>query len=959
MIDKNKEALKQQPLFQEEKINEQKDLHMNPILAQPLNVIREADEELEEDNDYEDELRDQVAELAEEEAKPFKQEMEKKENSRQGIGAAFKARRKELSEEAKQAREADKARNRELSKSAYNDLLASMTASAEMDKDEFRRFVMSPDIQKLKSEHKIKTRTRVIKHTLKADEEITERIVENKKEKVETKKENAQMLSENETMVKDAMINLRDSVDIKDKKGMTYTDFEEMSVFGMSMKDGGLSQLAHLYGEGERVKKGNSTLTRKETTFAAMNMMTAEIMKLDESAYDVHTDEALVKQSGELSRMSLMVRAYQKFLSKNPDYIDYLSKEKTQNGFLADQMYTKLERLSAIGQYYRIRKTVLEDPYYIEHANEEIPLTEEMGDSTQVRRLKKMMLASAQASSNLQNIFGGAKVPNIRLKSGKHADLLRSLTMKQVTDLTKVNEDERAAHIKLALNSIASANDAIRQLESETFFQAPMWIQNALTLDPEKIREKKLDKDYGLSSFLSQSVELYLPKLMETVGCEQEVISKDVLADLHGLKKKYGHLGEAYNKRWAKEKGPVKPMASDYVWNSSGPAFHGATDKEMGKLTLSDNWHRLEDAFSGVYAYKRTTAEVHEMIEHLKIQENEEEWDKAKNDKEARAFYESQYKEAARKLLFSEYAASRRLNETICLKMLALHPTDLLYQASPGLHSVILQSAVVTNSFTPSQEATIKRLFSEDMNGNYAFEADEVFDHCNMVSSSNIKLTYLMSHLCEILTGAAAPYQDICRKLYGDGDIYHHKILPAYQQAKSENEPLAMAASEQKENEIAWWYLSKHPEMLDRKYLHKKSGGRYILQCLLNSPTTTMIGGAEQALRDGLKHNIVDIPTDEEFAKYQDYMQKEGYPKIRTEKTISLDDEEGVIEEEIDPQMVIHLPGCATKVLTGAEIVKNRREDPYNLELIKNKFEELTYMDDTGKERVKNVLQVF
>jgi len=57
--------------------------------------------------------------------------------------------------------------------------------------------------------------------------------------------------------------------------------------------------------------------------------------------------------------------------------------------------------------------------------------------------------------------------------------------------------------------------------------------------------------------------------------------------------------------------------------------------------------------------------------------------------------------------------------------------------------------------------------------------------------------------------------------------------------------------------------------------------------------------------------------------------------------------------------MVIHLPGCATKVLTGAEIVKNRREDPYNLELIKNKFEELTYIDDTGKERVKNVLQVF
>lgn len=959
MIDKNQEALKQQPLFKEEKLEEQQRLSYNPVFQNPLNAMQGAGEPEDEDDDQAallEELRDEVGEVVQKEAKPLKQEMKRKEDSKQGVNAEFKARRKEIADSHKNKTKNTKSKVEKLSENAYASLLSSMTSSAEMEKNELKRFAMNPDVKKLKAEHKIKMRTRVIKHAFKKDEEITERIVENKEEKVATKKDNAALLSDNDTMVKDALVKLRRDVDINDKKGMTYPEFETISAFGLKMEKGGLSKLSSLYGEGERIPKGNSTLDKESTTYAALNMMTAEIMKLDESIYDVHTDEALVKQSGELSAMSLMVGAYQGFLSKHPDYLDYLAKQKGDNGSMADQMYKKIIRLSAIGQYYRLRKLVLEDPYYIEHANEEIPLTEEKGDSIQVKRLKKMMLASAQAASNLQNIFGAVKVPDIRLKSGKHADMLGALTMSSIADISEFKDDEKVKNIKLMIDSLAASNQIVKTLESESFFQAPVWLQNALTLDPETIKKKKPDPNYGLSSILTASVDLHLPKLMEKVGCKQQVIDKEIHDSFNKRKVKYGKLSqESFDKRWKKEGGPIQPLTSDYVWKTTDPKFLDATDEAAGNLTLSDNWQRQEFSFSGAYAYKRTNEEMMEMIDTLKIQDNKEEWEKGSADKEIRAFYESAYKEAARKLLFSEYAGARRLNETVCVKMLALHPTDLLYQASPELHATILQTATITNSFVKGQKEKIKRLFAEDTEGNYAFDSDEAQIHADMSSAENLKLTYLMTELSGILTCSYDGHQDICRKLYGNANIYNDKILPAFRKAKAENHPLTSTISEGKASDVAWWYLSTHPEMIDKKILHKKVNGKFVLQLLFNSANFQMLSSAEEKFRNGLKNGIAEVPGNEELDKYQDYLQKEGYPKTRTENNVEYDEgDEAVKETEIEPESVTKLAGCKDKVLTGAEIRKNRREDPYSLNLIRNQLSELVYKDDTGKERVNS-----
>ncbi len=956
MIDKNKEALKQQPLFSEQKIEEKQNLYADPMFAQPQNVIREAEEEDEDEKELEEEMRDQVGELVKKEAKPFKQEMKRKEDSKQGVGAMFKARRKEIEEEKAKAKEDIKKR----SETAHSSLLSAMAASAEMEKDEFRRFVLNPDVDKLKSEHRIRTRTRVIKHALKQDEVITERIteVENKKEKVRDKKENARAVSMNETIVKDSMIKIRQNVDINDKKGMEYQDLEEMSVFGMKMGDEAFKELVRTYRDGERLKKGKPTpgaSTKEQSTYAALDIMTAEIMKLDESQYDVHTDEALVKQSGELSVMARMVSAYQSFLSKNPGYIDHLSKQSDKNGPLADRMLTKITRLSAIGQYYKLRKIVLEDPYYINHANEEIPMKEEAGDSVQVKRLKKMMLASAQAANNLQNIFGEVKVPDIKVKSGSNIDFIGNLKMGSIPDLSKVKEEDKTQFIKAAINGIGTANWQIRQLESESFFQAPFWLQNALTLDPEAMKDMKPTKFTPLALHLGSAVETFIPEIMKELGSKKKVRNEEFLKDYKVLRKEYGTLGPRYEKRWKEAKGPVKPELEDYGWAVTNPKFIGAKDSAVGDMTISDNWQRLHNSITGVYAYKRTNAEMAEMIKNIRIQEDKELWEKAKDDEEARAFCESAYKEALRKFLFAQYAAARRVNETVCMKLLAMHPTDLLYQATPELHAAIVLSATISNAFVPKQKETIKKLFAEDKDGNFAFDSDEAYIHADMSAPQNFKITNFFKDLCVTVLGANPATRELTRKLYGNAHLYEDVIKPEYLAAKNANDPLALRISENNGTDVVWWYFTKHPDMLDKKYLNKKVGGKYVLQHAFNEATQTMFHGGEGSFREGMKKGIVDIPSNEELDKYQEHLVKEGYPKTRTEKNVRIDEHESdeVIEEELDPEEIIKLPGCKEKHLTGADILKNRREDPYNLNLIRDKFGEFTYTDDRGQERIR------
>ena len=51
--------------------------------------------------------------------------------------------------------------------------------------------------------------------------------------------------------------------------------------------------------------------------------------------------------------------------------------------------------------------------------------------------------------------------------------------------------------------------------------------------------------------------------------------------------------------------------------------------------------------------------------------------DPATKDQEAKDFYESAYKELGMKYFFANYAFSRRNAETIGMKFLFLHPTDL------------------------------------------------------------------------------------------------------------------------------------------------------------------------------------------------------------------------------------------------------------------------------------------
>ena len=83
-----------------------------------------------------------------------------------------------------------------------------------------------PNVERLRNEHEAITRTRIIKHTLKPDEAIIEKVVEDKEEKTARKEACRKLITRNVNDVNDLMIKTRASVGIDAKKRMDYRSFK-------------------------------------------------------------------------------------------------------------------------------------------------------------------------------------------------------------------------------------------------------------------------------------------------------------------------------------------------------------------------------------------------------------------------------------------------------------------------------------------------------------------------------------------------------------------------------------------------------------------------------------------------------------------------------------------------------------------------------------------------------------
>ena len=775
---------------------------------------------------------------------------------------------------------------------------------------------------------------------------------EKKAEWAEKKKRlnNAGLLTKAYEEAGDRKIQARRSVSINDKKKLSYTDFRELSNFVPLLTDTqeDLATLARLYGEGAGLKTGDD---KTKTTYAAMDIMTDRIMEIKPGIYDLSSDQALVRNAAGLEEMVSAVGSYRGFLSKNPDYVDHMLKQKHIDGTnKALAVFKKLEILAAISEYYRLRKLVITDDIYAQNDSNSRSYEEEKGDSPQVKRLKKMMRASYQAAKNLQVLFGDAKFDELKSKQGE--DEIAALKHSSLAELSGNEEEKAADSIREYLAGLAVSDKFIKKLEAERLFQAPAWIQDALSLDVKRVKEshaeyreytdllEKLSKteDEKEKKRLEKRIEKHPKHNFTDSSCLLEQNTFEMFEHMlskGGTSNDVQPREDVYDRFHAMGKNMPKG-----IWGAS-PVFEGGEDKRLEKIAVSDSWNRIYSSISGPVAYRKTLAEMEEMIEILSIQKNAEEWEKIKKDPEAAVFYESAFKEMSRKIIYAEYAASRRIAETVAAKMMLLHPTDLAAQMTPELHSAVLLQGVISNVCLKEQKELLKDLYAEDGENAYQLDVDEMYKVSDSVSGLNFKIVELMKGMvCNI-----NPKEYEKNGLIFDSDFYRSVVLPAFEAAKKKKEIPERLEKVSSESVILEWFFNVDPALMSKDIVHKKTaGGEFILQESYGRALFNYLVTAMDEIPDIIKTGKLPMPSDEELNEYEAYLKKEGYPPVRYTNE----------DDQKKPEELIKLDETSSVVMK--DIIKKRRDDPYAIRLIKGGLEDIEYTDKDGKKKHSEML---
>ena len=888
-IFKEEEQLQVAPLEQQEKQME----------AAPLEQQKQQEEEL---LDTEDFLILTEEKEKEEMKTPSWRSMSKtaRKRAEKSMRYTLKQRRKVKMAKAKQ----------EYQDSTLNAMKKSMDAFSE--RDEFQ-VINHPDLTKLKEEHTVKTKTTIKKRTFKKDEVITERVVVDKEEKTRLKRAIAKKMTANYGFSVDKKVKARRNVDILHKKHLDYSTFETISDFAPLMQgEKEFEDLVNQFSIAEMEKKKAKTNKQpevdekrlKENTIPAMNIITEKIMKINAAGFDLSSDQALAEQSDKLEEIARASVAYRKLLSQNPEYMDYVFSQKNKKGQNLGELLTRqLDQLTAVADYYRLRKIVIEDELYQSLANEEISIEDEKTDSVQMKRLKRMMRASYQAGMNLEQAFGGGgEVPKIDLKTDDTIGILRRGKLQlDKKDMQKSAEGQ--------LKMLVNQSDVISQLESERYFQAPRWMRESMTLDPKKIPKQNKDKNPALAICGPKS-DMTMAKVAIKEFGKQELWDK-----------------------WAKLTGK---NGRDVGAN---PKFEGAKDKKLGDMEISDNWNRLFAAFTTVYSYKNTDEEMMEMADLLSIQSDKEKWKEIQKDPEAVAFYESAFREMSKKMIFAAYAGSKRFAETLGGKMNTMHPADICMQMTTKMHVYIMGNSVITNIVKPGNTEKVIELFEEDKESKYAFDAEDFEDMSNVMSNMDFKIQGFENCMRSVTKDVdSEELAEISKKIFGDPKYFDKVIDPEYKKYLADGNKLSDAWPKKMSSDaIMTWYLNRHPEYITTKAFKNKAFGKHVADAYGQG-----MSGTEASLYNLVKKGKIDYPTDEEFDAYEKHLQKEGYLKLR------------VNDKDDDPNDMINID-TFMKRTKGIKIQKkvimdNREKDPYGVKLIKNKMSELIYKDDnTGK----------
>ncbi len=156
---------------------------------------------------------------------------------------------------------------------------------------------------------------------------------------------------------------------------------------------------------GDDVETNNSLAQRyadKNKRFEALDTITLKLMETDINV-KATTDEEFAKAAADMELISRRARAYKALLEANPEYEKRLMNRAPGSGSSdLETVSMRLNNMLAISDYYRARKALMSDSYYILHYNDEISANKDTASTADQRRVSDLINLVAQCAVRLE-----------------------------------------------------------------------------------------------------------------------------------------------------------------------------------------------------------------------------------------------------------------------------------------------------------------------------------------------------------------------------------------------------------------------------------------------------------------------------------------------------------------------------------------------------------------------------
>ncbi len=394
-------------------------------------------------------------------------------------------------------------------------------------------------------------------------------------------------------------VHLRRSLHDEVKKHLSPEELEDLSVAynilhrdvqNMHERENGIRQMAVGYAglnpayvklpEGEK-EAGRSKI---------MTDIASALLNTNLTGENMMDDSVLVQNAQKYEDTVRLLDVFKRMQKANPAYMETLRDEQKS------RLNEQITRLGDITAFYKVRKLIIENPYYQTHYNEELSLNAKENDPPEKKLLSKLLRASFYLGKNLQGISmatneqGEVLPATAKQKIGKNSKAKVHLARptdaymeKEADKIARISADEsdydNLINLEIQQTTYREKRDAlIEELTRENRYLPP----ESMKIDLTNIHKKPITKE----------------KIIESVSSANQ-----------GMNRYF-----TYKHMTPKERKMLRKL-NHLSLNADGDI--GIQSKRYGEIIGGDDVHRCSRLFVGAVTEELTEEEIVELFENI------------------------------------------------------------------------------------------------------------------------------------------------------------------------------------------------------------------------------------------------------------------------------------------------------------------------------------------------------